>query len=84
MNYQDVISARETAWQSDVRKLICQGLEFVVVHVAPKQFNDCQALAQEFDYTTLHEDRSVIADYPEVLPTIVGFAKRTSIKRILI
>jgi hypothetical protein len=81
MDYVDVLKADEKQWQSQARKLIEKGLEFVVIHVSPEQFNDCRALAQEFDYTTLHEDKPVIEDYPEILPSKIGFAKRTSLRK---
>jgi hypothetical protein len=80
MNYVDVLKADEKQWQSAARKLIEKGLEFVVVHVSPGQFNDCKALAQEFDYKNLHEDKSVLEYYPEILPSIIGFAKRDSLR----
>lgn len=77
ITYKDVISAKECTWQSDARKLIDKGFEFVIIHVAPEQFNDCKALAQEFDYATFHEDKSVIEEYPDILPSKIGFAKKT-------
>jgi len=77
MNYKDVISAEDRMWKSEARKLMENGSEFVVIHVAPEQIRDCKAWVQEFDYTLLIEDRPfVVQDYPDVLPSKLGFVKR--------
>jgi hypothetical protein len=76
MNYEDVVRAKENTWQSDARKLIENGTEFVVIDVTREQFRDCIALAQEFDYTCFHEDKPIVEDYPDILPSKIGFAKR--------
>ena len=81
MDYEDALSAKNPDWKSEARKLIVKGVSFVAVDVAPDQFKDCQALAQEFDYVAFHEDKEVAHQYPAVLPRKVGFAHRDLSKR---
>jgi hypothetical protein len=76
MNYKEVIRATDPRWKSDLRGFLTKGVEVVVIDVAPEQFSDCKAFAQEFDYTTYHEDRAVLAEYPDKLPSKIGFGKR--------
>ena len=82
MKYDEAISARNSTWKPEARKLIEAGDRFVIVHLAPKDIRDCEALAQEFDYTCLHEDEPVRKFYPEVMPSKLGFVRRTSVRRI--
>ena len=42
-HYKDVISAKDKAWKSEARKLMENGIEFLVIHLTREDF-------QEFDY----------------------------------
>ena len=84
-DYKDVITAKNTTWKSEARNLMASGVEFVVVHIAPADYRDCMALAQEFDYDCCLEDKSparevIIENHPHELPTQLGFVKRGSLK----
>lgn len=79
-NYQEVVSARNNTWKLEIRKLMENGSEFLVIHLKQADFATCKAYAQEFDYECLHQDESVIKEYPKKLPTKIGFIKRTSFK----
>lgn len=76
-NYKEVISAESKTWKSEVRKLLESNCEFLVIHLQQADFRDCKALAQEFDYDQLHEEKSVADEYPAVKPSKIGFVKRT-------
>ena len=85
-DYKEAISTKDVTWKSDARKFMESGAEFVVVHLSGNDYRDCIALAQEFDYDCLLEDKSpllesIVENYPEKLPTQLGFVKRGSMKR---
>jgi hypothetical protein len=81
MNYKDVISAKNRIWKVETRHFMESGSEFVVLHLSPEDWPDCKALAQEFDYDCLLEDKtpireSIIREFPNKLPSTIGFVKR--------
>jgi hypothetical protein len=49
-HYKDVISAKDKAWKSEARKLMENGIEFLVIHLTREDFQDSKFLRQEFDY----------------------------------
>lgn len=79
-SYKEVVSAKNKTWKSEVRKLLENGIEFVVIHLMQEDFRDCKAVAQEFDYECIHEDEPQRGQYPKIKPSKIGFIKRTSHK----
>jgi hypothetical protein len=76
--YKEAISAKNNKWKQEVRKLLENGSEFVVIHLKQEDFRDCKAIAQEFDYECIHEDEPARGQYPKIKPSKIGFIKRTS------
>ena len=81
MKYQEVINAKDRVWKSEARSLMESGTKFVIVHLAAIDIRDCIALAQEFDYTCIHEDEPARQFYPMIQPKKLGFVHRSATKR---
>lgn len=84
MNYKDVLRATEKTWKSEARRHMEAGADFVVINLGEQDFKDCIALAQEFDYTCIFEDRGedreiLLNNYPAVLPKQLGFTHRSKV-----
>jgi hypothetical protein len=79
-NYKEVVSAKNKTWKSEIRQLMENGTEFLVIDLKQEDFLDCKAYGQEFDYECLHQDKSVINEYPRKMPAQIGFIKRTSFR----
>ena len=79
-NYKEVISAKNKTWKSEARMLLEGNCEFLVIDLQQADFRDCKALAQEFDFDCLHQDESVVQEYPDKLPSKIGFVKRSGPK----
>ena len=73
--YKDVINAENKTWKSEARKLMENGVEFLVVHLSREDFNDSKFLRQEFDYVGLYEDK-LDEKATEIYSSSVGFVKR--------
>ena len=74
--YKEIISAKDKTWKSEARKLMENGVEFVVIHLTQEDFGAARALRQEFDYVGLHEDKSIDVENPDKNPSKIGFVKR--------
>ena len=74
--YKEIISAKDKTWKSEARKLMENGIEFIVVDLAREDFNFARALRQELDYVGLHEDKSIDVENPDRNPSKIGFVKR--------
>ena len=79
-DYKDAISARNGEWKAEARTLLRDGVEFVVVHLKPEDYQACSALAREFDYSECLEDEPLSQESSESepfqSPTRIGFVKR--------
>lgn len=74
--YKEIISAENKTWKSEARKLMENGIEFIVVHLSQEDFSAARALRQEFDYVGLHEDKDIDVENPDRNPSKIGFVKR--------
>ena len=74
--YKEIIRATDKTWKSEARKLMENGIEFIVVDLTQEDFSFARALRQEFDYVGLHEDKSIDVENPDKNPTKIGFVKR--------
>jgi hypothetical protein len=74
--YKEIIDAKNKTWKSEARKLMENGIEFIVVHLSQEDFSAARALRQEFDYVGLHEDKSIDVENPDRNPSKIGFVKR--------
>jgi hypothetical protein len=84
--YHEILDANDPKWLAELKTLIDKGKQVAVVHITPSQIRDCYAYAQEHDFTCVVENQEeyrelVIQNYPEVLPTILGFVHRDLKKR---
>jgi hypothetical protein len=79
-NYKEIVSAKNKAWKSEIRKLMENGSEFLVIHLKTEDFLACKAYGQEFDYECLHQDEPIISEYPKKKPTKIGFIKSANFK----
>jgi hypothetical protein len=84
-DYKESISANNSTWKAEARRLMESGAEFVVVHLRAEDFPSCKGLAQEFDYDLSLEDKyprreEMSQEYPAKLPPQLGFVKRGSLK----
>jgi hypothetical protein len=85
--YCEIVDANDPKWLAELKGCIDKGKQVAVVHITPSQIRDCYAYAQEHDFTSVVEDKGdyrelVIQDYPEILPSILGFVHRDPSKRI--
>lgn len=83
--YSEVLRASDPDWKNQARKLFENGKDFVIVGVSDLTRNDCVALSQEFDYTTIFEDQGeegeiILENFPLVQPKTLGFVPRKKIK----
>ena len=85
--YYEILDAKDPQWLAELKGFIDKGKQVAVLHITPSQIRDCYAYAQEHDFTCVVEDKGdyrelVIQNYPEVLPTILGFVHRDPSKHI--
>jgi hypothetical protein len=81
MNYKEVLNAELTGWKREARKLIEEGAHFVVINLSRPDVKHLTSLAQEFDFTCMHLDKSHMQYYPEVQPTKLGLVHRKAPRR---
>jgi hypothetical protein len=81
--YKDVLNAENETWQAEATTLLDKGIQFAVANIPIQRIRDCIALAQEYDFTCLVEDKEITNDnFPQVQPKILGFVHRNISKRI--
>ena len=84
MKYKDVLRATDKQWKQDARKLIESGVDFVVINLDEDSYKFCKALAQEFNYICVIEDKGkdleiILNNFPAKLPEKFGFTHRKNL-----
>lgn len=81
--YEDVLDATNQNWKAELKSFLDSGKQVVVVNISPNQIPDCNAFAQEHDFTCTIEDKELNPNnYPEEQPKKLGFVHRVYSKRI--
>jgi len=85
--YVDSIDANQPNWTAQLKAFLDKGQQVIVFNLKPSQMDSCKAFAQEHDFTCTVEDKgeslkTVVDNYPDVQPEILGFVHREKGKRI--